>query len=69
MLALVLQVEGSRIEDAVGDFVSSISDEVVMCASMGLDEVHAIENMQAQQTLDRVSKESVNHELYHAIAS
>jgi len=55
------KVQGSRIEDAVTGFVEAISDDVVMCASMGMDEVQAIENMQAQQTLDRVSKQSDVH--------
>ena len=42
------KVLGGRIEDCVTDFVEAISDDVVMCASMGMDEVHAIENLQAR---------------------
>eukprot|EP00729_Bicosta_minor_P010846 gene10846-23864_t len=59
--ALKASVEAERIEDAVGNFVEHVSPEVLMVASMGLDEVHAIEQAQAKSTLERVSTESKVH--------
>lgn len=55
------EVEGTRIEDAVTNFVSAVSDEVLLVSSVGLDEVQAVEELQAQQTLSQVSKESEVH--------